>query len=104
KRCFTFYYHEFDRAFDKVDARRRQLLVGASPNEEIADTHWYRPDFDAYLVEQAKRLGVTYWDETELTTAREEPNHLRLTGSRRGEPLEITAEFVIDASGARGFL
>jgi FADH2 O2-dependent halogenase len=104
KRGFTFYHHEFDRRLAKDPQRQRQLLVGASPTEEIADTHWYRPDFDQYLVEQAQSLGVTFWDETELTMAREETMGMRLSGGRRGQPRELTAEFVIDASGARGFL
>src|SRR6267378_7777015 len=104
KRGFTFYHHQFGALFGKDAERQRQLLVGASPNEEIADTHWYRPDFDHYLVRQAQNLGVTYWDETELNSAREETTCMRLTGTRHGRPLEITAEFVIDASGPRGFL
>src|SRR5262249_4995480 len=48
KRGFTFYHHEFDRPFDSDTAERKQLLVGASPSDELADTHWYRPDFDNY--------------------------------------------------------
>ena len=72
KRGFTFYQHEFDRSFAPDAERRRQLLVGASPNEEVADTHWYRPDFDQNLVQHAQTLGVTYWDETCLTGAERE--------------------------------
>ena len=104
KRGFTFYHHEFGRAFAPDPQRERQLLVGASPTENVADTHWYRPDFDRHLVEQAQKLGVTYWEETKLTAAHEEPGGMRLTGTRRGQPLEITAEFVIDATGPRGCL
>ena len=42
------------------------MLVAASPHDRIADTHWYRADFDAYLVNEARRLGVAYLDEVEL--------------------------------------
>jgi tetracycline 7-halogenase / FADH2 O2-dependent halogenase len=104
KRGFTFYHHEFGKTFSTNAARENQLLVGASPNEEIADTHWYRPDFDQYLMLQAQKLGVTYLDETLLDTAREDTNGMSLTGTRHGESIEITAEFVIDATGPRGFL
>ncbi|PYI82491.1 MAG: hypothetical protein DME26_17470, partial [Verrucomicrobia bacterium] len=48
KRGFTFYHHIFNQPFDP--SRERQLLVAASPHDEIADTHWYRPDFDHFLV------------------------------------------------------
>src|SRR5882724_6779486 len=91
KRGFTFYHHEFGKPFATNTKHENQLLVGASPNEEIADTHWYRPDFDQYLAAQAQALGVTYWDQTALTGASEEPGVMRLTGTRQGEPLEITA-------------
>jgi FADH2 O2-dependent halogenase len=104
KRGFTFYHHEFGQPFATDAGHRNQLLVGASPNEEIADTHWYRPDFDHYLVKQAQQLGATYLDETELTSSREETTGMRLAGTRHGKLVEITAEFVVDATGPRGFL
>ena len=99
KRGFTFYHHTLGRPFDGS-----QLMVGASLSEHIADTHWYRPDFDHFLVQQAQMLGVEYLDETELEAATEETSGMRLVGKSNGQPLNITADFVIDASGPRGFL
>src|SRR5205823_7469558 len=65
KRGFTFFHHEADREFSDDELHRRQLLVAASPNDRVADTHWYRPDFDAFLVAEAQRLGVEYLDEVD---------------------------------------
>lgn len=104
KRGFTFFHHEFGKAFSTDTTRKNQLLVGASPNEEIADTHWYRPDFDQYLMQEAQKLGVVYLDETRLDSASETADEMVLTGKRHGEPIEIAAEFVVDATGPRGFL
>ncbi len=104
KRGFTFYHHELGRAFQPDPHLRRQLMVGASPNETIADTHWYRPDFDRYLVEQAEALGVKYLDEVELSNVSGGKNCIFLGGARHGEPVQLSAEFVIDATGPRGFL
>jgi len=104
KRGFTFYHHEFGRTFRPDPEPRQELLVGASPRDEVADTHWYRPDFDHYLVQQAQALGVEYWDETVLDRAVAEPEGMRLTGTRHRGPMEISAEFVVYASGPRGFL
>jgi FADH2 O2-dependent halogenase len=104
KRGFTFYHHSFDQPFKSDPAGQKQLLVGASPRDEVADTHWYRPEFDQYLVQQAQGLGVSYWDEVALSEATELPNGMRLAGTRQGERVEFTADLVIDASGARGFL
>lgn len=104
KRGFTFYQHQLDQPFAPDTERQRQLLVGASPRDEVADTHWYRADFDEHLAQQAQKLGVEYWDEVQLAEAQAEPNGMRLSGTRRGEPVEFIADFVIDASGPRGFL
>lgn len=104
KRGFTFYHHEFNRRFAPDPDRERQLLVGASPNDEIADTHWYRPDFDHFLVEQAQSLGVDYFDETMLDKAGEEAVGMSLSGTRSGQTIQFKAGFVIDATGPRGFL
>ncbi len=104
KRGFTFYHHEFGKPFTTAAGHQNQLLVGASPNAEVADTHWYRPDFDHYLVRQIQQLGITYLDETKLISARELTNGMNLAGTWHGKPVEITAEFVIDATGPRGFL
>jgi FADH2 O2-dependent halogenase len=104
KRGFSFYHHELGRSFKSDSRRQRQLLVGASPRNEIADTHWYRPDFDHYLVQQAQALGVEYWDEVKLARANTEPNGMRLEGERKGQSVEFVGQFVIDASGPRGFL
>ena len=104
KRGFTFYRHDLDQPFQPQADGRNQLLVGASPRDEVADTHWYRPDFDRFLVQQAQALGVEYVDEIELNTARELPGGMSLCGKRRGAELEFTAEFVVDATGPRGFL
>lgn len=104
KRGFTFYHHELGQPFRPDPHRQRQLMVGASPGEQVADTHWYRPDFDHYLVQQARGIGLTYWDEVELASAAEGPDGMHLTGKQYGESVELTAEFVIDATGPRGFL
>ena len=40
--------------------------MAASPHDEIADTHWYRPDFDHALVQEAEREGAIYLDEVTL--------------------------------------
>ncbi len=84
--------------------RHHQLLVAASPNDQIADTHWYRADFDHFLVHQAQEIGVDYFDETQLTNLTEEDRGFTLQGRREGNDLKLSAKFLIDASGPRGFL
>ncbi len=104
KRGFTFYQHDREQPSALRPGRDRQLLVAASPHDEIADTHWYRADFDQYFVEQARSMGVDYLDETNITTLRETDQGITLEGTRDADTISVAAEFVIDASGPRGFL
>ena len=104
KRGFSYFHHTPGQPWRPSPSREEQLLVAASPNDAVADTHWYRPDFDAFLVEEAIREGVEYLDETTLTECRIEADGVHLVGHRKERPLEARAAFVVDASGPRGYL
>jgi FADH2 O2-dependent halogenase len=98
KRGFSFFHHVLGQP--DCDDRDHQLLVAASPNDRIADTHWYRPEFDHLFVKEAQKLGIEYLEEAELSEISESDDEVHLTG----EGLDIRARFVIDATGPRGFL
>lgn len=102
KRGFSFFHHA--PGSTGAIERKNQLLVAASPHDRIADTHWFRADFDAYLVKEAERLGVVYLDEVELGGFADGENEMLLRGKHRGQELQIVARFVVDATGPRGFL
>jgi FADH2 O2-dependent halogenase len=104
KRGFTFYHHTFDRRWQADASRNNELLVAASPHDAIADTHWYRPDFDHFLVQQAQKAGVEYLDEVSLAQAECSSEEVVLRGHRAGQALVIRAKCVVDATGPRGFL
>jgi len=104
KRGFTFYHHQFDKPFLHDSQRRNQLLVAASPRNEIADTHWYRADFDHFLAREAQGLGVEYLDQTQLHTVTFNGNRVQIDGERERKSVSIGARFIVDASGPRGFL
>ncbi len=104
KRGFTFLFHTPGEPFVDTAAHTRQLMVAASPHDEIADTHWYRPDFDHALAREAEAAGVIYLDETRIDTVRLDERVSVLDGVRHGRAVRIGARFVVDASGPRGFL
>ena len=104
KRGFTFYHHTLGAPSSADTERRGQLLVAASPHDAIADTHWYREEFDHLLVQQAQKLGVEYRDEVTLRNVVESDTTISLEGERRGEAFCIHARFLVDATGPRGFL
>lgn len=104
KRGFTFYHHDLSQPITSKPDRGRQLLVAASPNDQIADTHWYRADLDHFLVRNAQEMGLDYLEETQLTSLTNEDRGFTLIGARKGHDLKLSAKFLIDASGQRGFL
>ncbi len=103
KRGFTFYHHRPGRPFGRDPERVDQLMVAASPCDEVADTHWLRSDVDWFFVQKAVATGVEYLDETGLSGA-ERITGWTLTGDRKGQPVKLTARLLVDATGPRGFL
>ena len=104
KRGFTFYRHHPDESFDNRGLETERLLVAASPDDALADTHWLRADVDHHFVREAVAAGVDYRDGVELTTADFSGEAVRLTGTRGGDAFELRAGFLVDASGPGGFL
>ena len=92
KRGFTFFHQE------------GQLLVAASPHDDIADTHWYRADVDHFLVREAQRLGVEYRDSVRIETVDFAEDGATIAGRAGEEAFHLRAGLLIDATGPRGFL
>jgi tetracycline 7-halogenase / FADH2 O2-dependent halogenase len=105
KRGFTYFRHERDLPYRTAAGRSNQLLVAASPNDWLSDTHWLRADVDHFLVREAIALGVYYVDQIDLQAIEWTPDGSpRLGGTRLGHPVRIDATRVVDASGPNGFL
>src|SRR2546423_10549783 len=79
KRGFTFYRHHPGEPFADRGLDSERLLVAASPDDSLSDTHWLRADVDRHFVRQAVGAGVDYRDRVELTSAEGGANgvHLR---------------------------
>ena len=105
KRGFTFFHHQEEKSFQRFPDCRNEFLVAANPCDALADTHWYRPDFDAFLVRKAVELGVDYFEESRIVHFEEERQRVNLLAQRAdGLLLRVQARFAIDASGPRGAL
>lgn len=104
KRGFTFHHHRLGAPAIDDPERRDQLLVAASPHDAIADTHWYRADFDHLLVQQAQQMGVDYVDRVTLSGFVDCGDDVELQGRRDGQAMTWRVQFVADATGPRGFL
>lgn len=104
KRGFSYYFHAPGKPFEPDPERTRQLLVAASPYDEVADTHWYRAEFDWFLVREAQTLGVEYVDRVAIDALCREGEITRLSGRRAERDVTYRARFVVDATGPRGAL
>src|SRR5690349_6312334 len=104
KRGFTFYKHEPGKPFAPDPERARQILVAASPYDEVADTHWYRAAFDEFLVREAQTLGAEYVDRVSVRSLTRTGGVTTLEADRGGRAISYRARLVVDATGARGAL
>ena len=104
KRGFSFFFHRPGQSWESAPGRDYEMRVAASPNDALADTHWYRPDFDAFLVRQAVNAGVDFVDQIELSPPAGGQGGWQLEGRRSGVSRRFSARYLVDASGPRGFL
>lgn len=104
KRGFSYYAQEAGKPFRKSQNRANELLVAASPNDVLADTHWLRADVDQFLVKEAVTLGVDYVDLTAVACVTFQNDDTLLRLEKGNESVEVRARLLVDATGPRGFL
>jgi FADH2 O2-dependent halogenase len=102
KRGFTFYSHESSAPFHNDDNNVSRLLVAASPDNEIADAHWFREDVDLHLVQRAITEGVNYIDNTRVIRVNERVHGVQLELEQVSRTWVVDFDLVVDASGAAG--
>ena len=104
KRGFSFFHHKPGEEFTRTPDHRNELLVAASPNDRIADTHWYRPHFDEFFVREAQRTDVEYRDHTSIEQVEFQTTKVLLQTWRDGKSSLIEAKLLIDATGQNSFV
>ena len=103
KRGFSFFHHNWNKPFLDNENHENQLLVAANPHNRLGDTHWYRPDFDQLLVKIVQEHGIIYSDQTDILEA-DFSGNVNLVVERKGVKQNISARFLVDASGLGGFI
>jgi FADH2 O2-dependent halogenase len=103
KRGFTFVRHEANRPFTPCPDHRNELLVAASPRDEIGDTHWFRERFDHFLIDEVQREGIAYYDQTNVVSL-DHGAGWSIHAQCSSQDLHVTAAFLIDATGPSGLL
>jgi FADH2 O2-dependent halogenase len=97
-RGFSFFAHQPGEPYRNSPANEARLLIAASPQDGVADSHWLRRDVDEHLVKRAVEEGVEYVDRTVLDDLAIDDHGVRLI-TRRGlePPQDISADFLVDA-------
>jgi FADH2 O2-dependent halogenase len=103
KRGFTFMKHEPGRTFEPRPDHATELLVAASPRDEVGDTHWFREHFDHFIVREVEAAGIPYYDQTEVV-ALEHADGWQVRARRSGIELSVRAAFLVDATGPSGLV
>lgn len=98
KRGFSYFQHQAVQRFQPSDSHEAELLIASSAGVDDADTHWYRPDFDAFVAQEAVAAGVEYSDLTDVTVEPQGPDWV-IEGVRETSPVAWRARFLIDGSG-----
>jgi len=106
KRGFSFFAHREGEPWVPGAGRNadNELLVAASPNDDVADTHWLRADVDAFLFSEARRCGVECVEETSVDGIGGSAGDWALSLRSPAGTRVLRARFLVDASGPRGFL
>jgi len=103
KRGFSFFKHYPGEKFATDYNHKNELLVAASSDDIQSDTNWLRSDFDAFLVNKIKETNITYFDFTEIVSAKRD-EQWEFQTYRLAEIISMHASFFIDASGGDGLL
>jgi FADH2 O2-dependent halogenase len=98
KRGFSYFRHRRGEPFVPDPTHANELLVAASSDPYHSDTQWLRADVDAFLADEVRAAGIPLLEKTAVTDVERE-GRWRVQARRGDEPVECTADFVIDATG-----
>lgn len=104
KRGFTFFAHRPGQPYANGATNDARLMVAASPNDRVADTHWLRSDVDHHFLERARDEGVTVYDGVAVERVEARPHHFGVHAVIGGQPRRFTSRWLVDGSGPRGVL
>lgn len=101
KRGFS-YFSEFSGG--GLPARLDRLLVAASSEDALADTHWLREHVDQFLCRQAEASGVRVIEQCGYRLEREGDFFRLHAENPAGDRIDCRIPFVVDATGSAGAL
>lgn len=100
KRGFTYFGFSNDAADHDV-ASLQSMLVAASESDYLSDTHWMRSDVDQYFLLVAMAYGVKFCLGCDYQISKSDGGW-QLSGTVMDQAVNVSAEFLVDATGAAG--
>ncbi len=105
KRGFSYFAHSSGDSFVPNKDHSNELLVAASSCDHDSDTHWLRADVDQFLCKEARDMGVAVFEGCDVQRIEHSRSgEWAIHCERDGEPLQVGASFIIDATGEGGVL
>ncbi|MBX3450635.1 MAG: tryptophan 7-halogenase [Planctomycetaceae bacterium] len=99
KRGFSYFRQPVGEEFHPGDDHGQELLVAASLNDAIGDTHWLRADVDQWFAGKAAEAGTQVWEAADLHVTGRSPWVWSGTINGGERAVTVTADFVVDGTG-----
>ena len=102
KRGFSYYPHQSGKEFESDRFHSNELLVAASVNNRNSDTNWLRSDVDHFLVRQAEKTELDYFDNTTVKSVKriKNKNLWTISAARDAVQMQLKCKWIIDATGS----
>ena len=104
KRGFTFFKHQKSQGFRCSAANESRLLVAASPNEGVADSHWWRAQVDQHLFQKAAEAGVEALQGARVEGVDLSDGGVEVRFNQGGRRHRLKGSLLVDASGEGALL
>ena len=105
KRGFSYFWHGNEKNFSFDAFHHHELLVTANSSRKKADTQWYRPDVDQFLVTVAqKHSACLYGDAKRIEIEHPAPHDWQVSFERDLKTETVSSRFMIDATGESAVL
>lgn len=108
KRGFSYFRHYANQPFSDDSLHSSSMLVTASRNDALADTHWFRSDVDHHFFQSARDAGAESMLGQVIDIRRSWSQNgkwvLSFVPADSESNVEVRGGFIVDASGRGGVL
>ena len=98
KRGFSYFHQQPGQDLTEATVRDRQLLVTASADDHLSDTHWLRSDVDQYVFDCARSAGVIPFTDAQYKL-RQIDSGWQIAVETRDQTFTVCSPFIVDATG-----